>query len=190
MNKMYVWPGTGEYFAVASAGTVDAARKLLAEEIEGQGDESTPVINRAIQALRETNPEIYHRPNAVFALTTSGELEEQLVCNEIQRKKIKDLEKRNKELFNKIEPLLNILERTAEQLHGGCCEDKVWPFEDLPQIAQKLRETLESAKNALRSYEFGNVATELAEEMAENIETLLKVNREGASGSSAQPKTF
>jgi hypothetical protein len=46
---------------------------------------------------------------------------------------------------------------------------------------RKYRETLQAASHGLRSYQYGNIATDLAEEMADTIDALLSGTR-GAEG--------
>lgn len=91
-HKMYVWRKQNEYLVVVHAKTVAEARALAIEESNGDGDDSTPVRVRALEAIRETNPEIHYRRNAEFVLCTNGELEEMNLLCAMQDKKIRELE--------------------------------------------------------------------------------------------------
>ncbi len=90
--KMYIWRGSRDYLVVAHAISLANARTLALEEANGEGDASTPVICRAIEAIRNHSPEIFYRENAEFVLTTSGEVEEQILYSETLSNKIKSLE--------------------------------------------------------------------------------------------------
>lgn len=92
-HKMYVWRKQYEYLVVVHAKTVAEDRALAIEESNGDGDDSTPVRVRAIQAVLETNPEIHYRRNAEFVLLINGELEEMNLYCATQDAKIQELEK-------------------------------------------------------------------------------------------------
>lgn len=92
-HKMYVWRQAFHYIVVAHAKTVAQARTLALDEWKGDGDWSTPVISRAIKAIKETNPEIHYRENAEVVLCTSGEVEEQELYIDTLNQRINDLEK-------------------------------------------------------------------------------------------------
>jgi hypothetical protein len=85
---MYVWSKAVCFLAAVQAENVNAARKLLLEEIDGSGDGSCPERMAAEKEIREFQPKIFHRANAEFALTESAELREVETENEKLRKQL------------------------------------------------------------------------------------------------------
>ena len=78
---MYVWSVKPDFVAIAQASSVAEARELLisnrVDAIGESGDGSCHKRDEAREFVREFQPDIYHYPNAHFALTDSAELEEQ-----------------------------------------------------------------------------------------------------------------
>ena len=196
---MYTWRGR-EWFAIAAAGDVTEARKLLFEE-EGGGDATTPVRQEAVKAIQETMPTMYFGPNAEFVVTDSGELRQADLYNEALRKRITEMEsqlttlREGCEMAAEIaradaaklaeleegiaesddlrERLAKILSDTANALHGGPLPNGFWSWHDLAELATSQRKALAAAMQALRSYQFGNGAKDLAKETADHCEALL-----------------
>lgn len=69
--------------------------------------------------------------------------------------------------------LSKILDDTAIALHGGSVTNVLWSWHDLAELATQQRKTLEAAMHALRSYQYGNAATELAKEAADECDMVL-----------------
>jgi hypothetical protein len=71
----------------------------------------------------------------------------------------------------------DLLSKTAIALHGGRLKNGLWSTHDLAEIAARHRRLLVAALHALRSYQYENASTELAEEMAEELERVLNGRR-------------
>lgn len=74
--KMYVWSDALAFLAVAQAESVQEARALLLRETGDTGDGSCPERDKARETILSTNPAVYYRAKAVFALTDSAEVRE------------------------------------------------------------------------------------------------------------------
>ena len=127
-SKMYVWRGRPGYLAVAFAMSVAEARDLMAKEMDGGGDESTPVRNRAAAEIQENMPEIFMRSNAEFVLTNSGELEEMDLLCERKQKEIKSLKRG-----------IDSIARTVESMHTQL-DDALTRAENVEAELESLKE--------------------------------------------------
>jgi NTP pyrophosphatase (non-canonical NTP hydrolase) len=88
---MYTWHRV-HFIAAVQASSVAEARALLLEEIGSSGDGSCPEREAAVEWISRQNPHVFHRANAEFALTYSGELREQEVYAEIWKKRAEEAE--------------------------------------------------------------------------------------------------
>lgn len=53
------------------------------------------------------------------------------------------------------------------------CESCQWELKQIVEMMAEAHRLLEAASQALRSYQYGNAATDLAQEMAESIDRFL-----------------
>jgi hypothetical protein len=89
------------------------------------------------------------------------------------RGKVRALKQELKENQDLRERMTKILNETANALHGGPLKNGLWSWHDLAELAATQRRALETAAHALRSYEAGNDAKELAHEVATHCEKVL-----------------
>lgn len=181
--KMYVWRLQPDWIAVAHATSAESARVQILNEA-GPADKSTPIRTAAMNTIRERNPEIFYRENAEFELTSSASLEEVDLYVETLTARIHELEKEVVKTRADVEDadgvrerLSEILKATANALHGGSLKHGLWSWHDLHVIAEEQRSLLHTALHALRSYQYGNASTELAEEIADACEKALSAGQ-------------
>lgn len=98
---MYVWSRKPRFIAVAQAESVEKAREAMlnSDELAGSGDGSCPERDKARDYIRSTNPTIWHRENAEFALTDSAELIEIEEQSDRLRKELTTLREREAKLI-------------------------------------------------------------------------------------------
>lgn len=126
---MYTWGGGSAFLAVARAGSVNEARKLVLAEMGESGDGSCPERDKARERVLNTNPSMWTGPNAEFALTDSAELREQ--------------EDYSRKLFDQVEVLKSQRDALAALIkaHLDCGEFQHGGRNDCPDL---LRDGLEA----------------------------------------------